>query len=71
MTKLHLILWRKFILALIITLISEKDAIEEFVLKSTSPKYTYRTEWYDQQVRIFLCSPEFGSQIIKLEDQVF
>ena len=51
MTKLHVILWRKLILALIITLISEKDAIEEFVLKSTSPKYTYRTEWYDQQVR--------------------
>ena len=59
MTTLHLILWRKLILALIITLISEKDAIEEFVLKSTSPKYTYRTEWYDQQVRkkTFLCSP--------------
>ena len=44
------ILWRKLILALIITLISEKDAIEEFVLKSNNPKYIYRTEWYDQQV---------------------
>ena len=44
------ILWRKLILALIVTLISEKDAIEELVLKSNNPKYIYRTEWYDQQV---------------------
>ena len=50
MKKHHLLIWWKFILALIITLISEKDAIEEYILKSDSPKYTYKTEWYDQQV---------------------
>ena len=50
MTKLNITLWSKLILALIFTVISEKDAIEEFVLKSSESKYTYRTEWYDQEV---------------------
>ena len=56
MKTFQLLIWWKFILVFMITLISEKDAIEEHILKSVAPKYTYKTEWYEQQVITYKCN---------------